>query len=228
MRIVSKRFSRKAGNAFLVELRDGLFALGVMHTQSLVTFSKRFYQDSQADVDLKDVEDKLFSVSIQMSFFRNSKIYPCGNVDANALAGIPVQSELIRPRARPFDPQNPFGHDGPFPYQGGDLVTVRDPLSPASASDATVVRSNLSCETDLSKIVATEISALYVNHDIKERLVACHLSGQNVDAFKARVFDDCDALVNEYVLATHWYKPKQMPLLGLVLNEAKNSWEPAP
>lgn len=227
MRKPSSRFQRKVGNVFLVEARPDLFALGVMHDDGYITFSRHFFASPQVGIDIALFEDKLFSASVQVSFFRNSNIYPVSKMSPSELEAIPVSQQVIRPKNRPFDPENPFGHDGPFPYSGGDLVQVRNPLTPESSSDATILKSGLNCETDADIILSTEISALYVNHDLKERLVACYLSGRNVDAFKARTFDDCAVLLNEHVLKTHWYMPKRMPLLGLALNEAKNSWEPA-
>lgn len=224
MRKTSKRFPRKRGNSFCVKLRDGLFAVGVLHTTGLTTFADCFLESPHDSVPSDVFTDPLFTVDVQMSFFGRSEIYKIDTVSEDFLTSIPLSSHVIRVRSRPFDPKNPFGWDGLFPDEGGGLIELADRMHPSTSSNGRVVVDLLDPVTDVELIRSTEISVLWINWDLKERLAACHAYGGNIDPYKARVFETCAPLQNEVVRNTHWYIKHKMPLLGRQFDPESNAW----
>lgn len=227
MRKQAKRFARKRGNAFVVTLRDDLHALGVMLSDGLTRFSRVFLTEPQAEFQEAVFLDPLFTVSVQMSFFRKSVIYAAGEVADPILDATPLSSHVIKPHAAPFDPAHPFGPDGPYPWKGGALIELADPMHPDTSSTGRMIKADLDGERDGDIIEATEMSGLYVNYDIKERLAACHAFGDVVDAHKAKTFPTCARLQNQIVKQTSLFRHHEMPLLGLKFDTTRNDWVPA-
>lgn len=216
-----KRFPRKRGNAYIVKVHDGLFAIGVLHNSGCTTFFNHFLSDPDEPIPATVFDKILCTVDIQMTFFAKNDIYRFALPDNFQLDQIKVPDKVIRIRSRPYDPENPFGWDGVFPDKGGDLYGLPDRYNPATSSNGVLLISDLQCTEHRDIIERYELSCLYINEDLRERLAACHLSGRNVDPYKSKVFDECSYLKNEHVLNTSWYVKHRMPLLGLKLEGSK-------
>lgn len=216
-----RRFPRKRGNAFIAKIREGLFAIGVLHNGGCTTFFNRFLNDPDEPILDTYFSSPLFTADVQMSFFAKNDIYKISLPDDFSLDAIDVPDKVIRIRSRPYDPENPFGWDGTFPDKGGDLYELPDRYNPATSSNGTLLISDLQCSEHRDIIERYELSCLYINEDLRERLAACYLSGRNVDPYKSKVFDECDYLKNEHVLNTSWYIKHRMPLLNLKLESGR-------
>lgn len=227
MRKISKRFPRKRSSAFIAKIKDGVFVVGMLHSKSLVSFSSHFLEEPQGALHSDTFLNILFSIDVQMSFFIKSEIYRLNDVSDETLNAISLPRQVIRPRPRPFDPDNPFGIYGPFPNDGGSLVELEDRFRPSMSSSGRILKEILDPDVDAKVIQQTELSVLWINFELKERLAACHAFGGNIDPYKARTFEDCALLQNDIVRQTHWYQPHKMPLLGLKFDIDQNNWVPA-
>ena len=225
-RPVIKRLRKVAGAAFVVEVREGLYAAGVLHNSGCTSFLNHFLSDPDEEIPDAAFTRPLFTVDVQQSFFSKNKFVKLEPPAGFDHRDIPVSDRVIRLRSRPYDPENPFGHDGPFPYCGGDLFQLRDRYEPSTSSTGTPLISDLQCKRHRAEIEGSELSVLYIDKTLLERLAVCYLSGGNFDPYKARVFEDCAYLRNEHVLNTSWFIPQRMPLLGLRLIDGE--WRPDP
>lgn len=216
-RTAIKRLRKRPGAAFVVKVRDDLYAAGIMHNTGCTSFLDHFLSTPDEDIPETAFTQPLFTVDVQQTFFSKNDFFKLELPAGFDHRDIPVSDQVIRLRSRPYDPDNPFGHDGPFPYCGGDLFQVRDCYAPSTSSTGTMLIEDLRCDQHRDEIEGTELSVLYIDKTLLERLVVCYLSGGNFDPYKARIFEDCPWLRNEHVLNTSWFNPHHMPLLGLSL-----------
>lgn len=204
----SPRLPRERGTVFLAALTPDAQVLGIMQNRTTISFFNHFTADPDAPVNLDDPGEVLFTASVWKGFFQSAPVWRIDRGREDLLAAIPLPDRVIRirPRLAP----------GGFPDAGGDLYLLRDPLFPDTSSKGTLLKADLRCETDREAIESYELSVVQTSFPLRERLEACRLSGRNVDPYKARVFDGCDFLKNEYVLQTHFHSRDGSTLPGLL------------
>lgn len=217
------RISQKRGTVFLAEITPGTLVLGAFQIPGCVSFFNVFVSDPQAEIDLEGNLPVLFTAAVWKGFFSTARIWVVDRDRTDILERFSPPDLVIRMRGAGAPGDKP-GWDGKFPYAGGDLYRIPNPLTPDTSSNGTLVKAALDCQKDRDAITRYELSGMQTTFPLLERLAACHLSGGNADPLKAKVFDGCDYLKNEHVIQTSPFLGDRMPLLGLRLVDGK--WVP--
>jgi hypothetical protein len=161
-----------------IKLRDDLYTIGPM----LVSPTVRFYDISSKDgvwktVDLNEVKP-LFQA------------YAFGAVKRLAVGRIKDKSVI--PSSLPLSPlwiDVHLNYDGSFPWRGGKLVDV-DAKGKIGATEAPVIKQYLQLPQDREIIENVELTNLWTEGPLVDRLCRYFDTGVNRDDLKFEVFPD--------------------------------------
>jgi len=176
---MSKRIVWKKGDLVSLKLRDDLYTIGQMLTNPAM----RFYNIKSADgnwvnIDLNKVEP-LFRVFIGREVLQKL-------VDRKILQGSVFPS--TQPEER-FWIKPHLNYGGPFPFKGGKLIEL-NPESGQGTAAAPAVKENLSVADDRDLIEKYELTNMWGESELRNRLTAFFDKGVDRDEMKEKIFPD--------------------------------------
>jgi len=143
----------------------------------------RFYDIRSADGNWKDLDlstvKPLFQVFI-------------GNVVLQNLVDHKIKDGSVKPSDAPYERYwiKPHLHyDGGFPFRGGKLIDL-GPEGGVGTAVAPVVKPDLSVDRDRETIEKYQLTNMWGNDDLGERLRHYFDNGEDFDSLKAKVFPE--------------------------------------
>ncbi|CAI8969061.1 Immunity protein 26 [Pseudomonas chlororaphis] len=184
---MSKRIVWKKGDVVSVKLRDDSFTLAQMLTSPVMRFYAVHNTDNVwEDVDLNH-ERILFSVFVGAVVLKSMVVDKVKNKTVVA-SGVLPGSTWIKPH---------MNFEGGFPWRGGKLIDL-GPESDQSMTQAPVLKEHLVLPEDKTIIAQVELTNMWGDKDLADRLNRFFDTGIDRDDLKFEVFpelwDDREAL----------------------------------
>ena len=174
---MTKRVVWKDNGIVSLKLRDNLYTLG----QMLGKANMRFFNITSIDGDWSDIDlnkvDPIFTLFIGKVVLQNL-------VDTN------IKDKRIKPNSKPLEKHWISAHlnyDGGSLFKGGDLIDIGEDVNIGS-TQGTIIKQNLSLETDRQIIETHELTNIYGDNHVRDRLLNFFDTGKDVDPLKAEVF----------------------------------------
>ena len=156
-----------------LKLRDDLYTIGQMLTNPAMRFYNIKNRDGNwTNIDLNTVEP-LFRVFIGREVLQKlvDRKIPQGSVKPSIH---PEERLWIKPY---------LNYGGPFPFKGGKLIDL-DPESGLGTANAPAIRENLSTADDRDLIEKHELTNMWGESEIRNRLTTFFDKGVNRDELK--------------------------------------------
>jgi len=160
-----------------LKLRDNLYTLG----QMLGKANMRFFNIKSIDgnwcnIDLDKIEP-IFTLFI-------------GKVVLQNLVDTKIDDKTVKPNLKPLEKHwisANINYDGGPLFKGGDLIDIGEDVNIGS-TQGNIIKQNLSLEADREIIETHELTNIYGDNHVSERLLNFFDTGKDVDALKAEVF----------------------------------------
>ena len=160
-----------------LRLRDNLFTIGQMSVNGVMRlFDVSNTDDVWDDQVLADARP-LFDVFVGRVVIQNLAIRRIPERSVQTVA-VPPQRLWIKPY---------LCYDGKFPFRGGKLVDL-GPDGTRSSTDAPAIKENLQLPEDRHVIEHTELTNMWGEHSLGDRLRRYFDTGVNRDDLKFEVF----------------------------------------
>jgi hypothetical protein len=171
------RVTWKANALVHIKLRDDLYTVGQMLGSAFMRFFDIANKDGVwKNIDLNAV-DPLFQVAVGQVVMQRLVI---GKITDTSVIGSnrPFESLVIKPC---------LNYDGGFPFRGGRLVDI-GPDGRTGSTTAPVVKENLHLPEDREIIERCELTNMWGDQDLSDRLCRYFDTGINRDDLKFEVF----------------------------------------
>ncbi|NOV32196.1 hypothetical protein [Methylomonas sp. ZR1] len=174
---MAKRIVWKHNNVVSLKLREDLYSLG----QMLGRAAMRFFNITSRDgnwhgIDLNQV-DPIFTLFI-------------GNIVLHNLADKKVSDKDVKPSAASCEPywiKPKLNFDGGYPFKGGNLIDIGTEGN-ISTTAGRVVEEDLSLPADKEIIEKYELTNMWGDNDVRDRLIHFFDKGEDLDLLKKEVF----------------------------------------
>ncbi|REG61339.1 hypothetical protein B0G80_4186 [Paraburkholderia sp. BL6669N2] len=183
---MAKRMIWVPGDLINVKLRENLYTIGQMAVSPVIQFYDIFNSDGiWRDVDL-NVIDPLFRVFVGNVVNRNLSQ---GKIkDASVVARIEPSDHLwIKPYTLTMDGFHYKGDKHSFPFLGGKLIDL-GPNGDTGVTLGKAVREDLTLPRDRELIEKYELTNMWGDEDLSDRLCRYFDTGINRDDLKFEVF----------------------------------------
>lgn len=161
-----------------IKLRDDLYTIG----QMLISPTVRFYDIANKDVVWQSVDLNKVKVLFQAYAFAATKRLAVGK----------IKDKSVIPSSMPFSPfwiNAHVNYEGGCPWRGGKLVNV-GPEGKTDAWEAPVIKQNLCLPEDREIIENVELTNLWTEGPLSDRLCRYFDTGVNRDDLKFEIFPD--------------------------------------
>lgn len=173
---MAKRFIWKEGGIVSFKVKEDLFTIGQMLKSPYVCFFQIQSPDGTfADVDLNATLE-LFVIPVARDFLQK-RLYE------RISEGVKAKQDLALPELW-IMPKMAFGGD--FPWKGGDLVKIDHAVGDLGMANKVVKRSIKADEKEI--LEKYELTSVWTDQGLVERLILCFGSGKNINPFKDRIF----------------------------------------
>lgn len=165
-----------------LKLRDDLFTIGLLKRSPYMWFFDIHSQTSRwIDVDL-DAVTPLFCVSVGRVVTQRLAQGKISQKDVRVPASLAIPVHWIKPKMNAAD----WKVDN-FPWRGGSLIEL-DPN--VGTTDARVIKASLSLPQDRALIESCELTNMWGDQDLSDRLCRFFDTGINRDDLKFEVFPE--------------------------------------
>lgn len=174
---MAKRVTWKHNAVVSLKLREGLYTLGQMLGQATMRFYKITNTDGcWTDVDLNEVEP-LFTLFIGNVVLQNlvDKVVPANDAKPSLS---PCERYWIKPK---------LNFEGGYPFKGGNLIDVGIDGAIGTAQ-APVIKENLSLDVDRDVIEEYQLTNMWGDDQLCERLQHWFDTNSDLDFLKEKVF----------------------------------------
>jgi hypothetical protein len=161
-----------------IKLRDDLYTIG----QMLISPTVRFYDIFNKDGNWKSIDLNKVKPLFQAYAFGAAKKLAAGK----------IKEKSVIPSSLPFSPlwiDAHINYDGGCPWRGGKLVNVGE-AGEIDAWEAPVVKQNLHLPEDRETIENVELTNLWTEGPLSDRLCRYFDIGVNRDDLKFEIFPD--------------------------------------
>jgi len=174
---MAKRIVWKHNNVVSLKLREDLYTLG----QMLGRAAMRFFNITSGDgnwhnIDLNEV-DPIFTLFI-------------GNIVLHNLVDKKVSDKDVKPSAASCEPywiKPKLNFDGGYPFKGGNLIDIGT-AGNISTTAGRVVQEDLSLPADKEIIETYQLTNMWGDVDVRDRLLHFFDTGKDDDFLKKKVF----------------------------------------
>ncbi len=184
---MKRRVTWKAGSFVILKLRDDLFTVAKMLGSSVMCFYNVSRKDDNwSDVDWTGVRPifKAFVGNVVLNRLGWDKV----NVDGIVFASEEISGYWIKPYTS-MDVAHYPGGKGDFSFMGGRLIDL-GPSNDLDTSTAPVLKHDLKIPYDRDLIEKYELTNMWGDQDLSDRLCRYFDTGVNRDDLKFEVFPE--------------------------------------
>jgi hypothetical protein len=183
---IRKRITWKVGDLVNIRLREDLHTIGKMLTGSAMRFyNLRNTDENWDEIDFNQVSE-LFTVFVGNVVVKKLAIGKI-DIDGNKIKSDspPAKNLWIKPYTI-IDDGHYKGKQGDFPFIGGKLIDLGD--GSIGTTLAPVIKEDLSASQDREIIEKYELTNMWGDEDLSDRLLRYFDKGINRDDLKYEVF----------------------------------------
>ena len=174
---MAKRVTWKHNGVVSLKLRDDVYTLGQMLGRATMRFFNVWKSDGNwNNLDLTKA-DPLFTLYI-------------GNVVLHNLVDKKLSEREVSPDVNSCTPywiKPHLNFEGGYPFKGGDLIDVGTEGN-IGTTQARILKENLSIDVDQDIIEKYELTNMWGDEDLRERLLYVFETGRDRDYLKEKVF----------------------------------------